>query len=239
MSIQKTRVVLALLSMVSLGACGGAGGQGPEQPKAAPAASGEPPAEPGTGTGDGEAMSDEELAALAEVEQADAAPAEAPPQKETGREIIYRMTPDGLKVEVEGAVFAVSAQSYVKPEGYGVEVFVEATAKVEGALASPTAGPIAFAGKVVRKTGRVDQFGDRKGGNGTKPLGPASSQKFSRKWPIENVSLLSPGDELELQVGLWGYGPATGKLRPVRKFATVTMKATEHGASPVVDAPAQ
>jgi hypothetical protein len=233
MSIQKIQVVLVLLSTVTLSACGGSSSKPAEAPEA-PAESAEPApaADPASGTAEG-------LAALAEVEKADAAPADAPPQKETGREVIYRMTPDGLKVEVEGAVFAVAAQSYVKPEGYGVEVFVEATAKVEGTLANPTAGPIAFAGKVVRKTGRVDQFGDRKGGNGTKPLGPSSPQKFSRKWPIENVSLLSPGDVLELQVGLWGYAPSNGKLRPVRKFATVTMKATEHGASPVVDAPAQ
>ena len=184
-------------------------------------------------------MSEEELAALAEIEQHDAAPADGAAGKEAGREVVYRMTPDGLKVEVEGAVFLPTARSYVKPEGYGLEVFVEATSKLDGTLASPEAGPIAFAGRVIRKTGRVDQFGDKRSGNGTKPLGPSSPQKFSRKWPIENVSLLSPGDELQLEVGLWGYGSGPDKLRPIRKFATITMKATEHGASPVVDAPGQ
>jgi len=239
MSMQKARVTMILLSAVTALACGGSAKKDAEQPtapaEAAPAAT-----DPGSGTAEG-AMSEEELAALAEVEaQADApATPAAPDPAGGGREVVYRMTPEGLKVEVEGAQFAPTAQSYKTKDGYGVEITVEASSKVNGLLANPEAGPLAFAGRVVRKSGRVDQFGDKRSGRGTKPLGPNSSQKFSRKWPIEGVSLLSPGDELELEIGLWGYGTSEASLRPVRKFASVKMKASADGASPIVDAPSQ
>lgn len=240
MSIRKSSLLLTCVSTVLLTACGGSQAKPAVEP--APAADA-PTTESGAGSGtaDGEAMSDEELAALAEVEQEAAAGPDAAPAtgQEAAREVVYRMTPDGLKVEVDGAVFAPSAKSYVKPEGYGVEITVEATAKTEGILASPDAGPLAFAGRVIRKTGRVDQFGDKRSGSGTKTLSPTSPQKFSRTWPIENVSLLSPGDELVLEIGLWGYGPKNGDVRPVRKFATLKMKATSNGATPIIDAPGQ
>lgn len=236
---QNFNLVVILLAASALSACGGSGGKPAEEPApAAPLPSSET-SDPGAGTSEGEAMSDEELAALAEVEQHDApSPAEAGGGP-AGREVVYRMTPDGLKVEVDGAVFAPTAKSYMTPEGYGVEITVEATSKLEGILANPEAGPLAFGGRVIRKTGRVDQFGDKRSGTGTKPLGPTSPQKFTRKWPIANVSLLSPGDELELEIGLWGYGPKDGEVRPVRKFASVKMKASSSGATPIVDAPGQ
>jgi len=238
MSTRKASLLVTCVSVVLLASCGGAK-QAPEEPAPAPSTS-EPDAPGDTTTADGEAMSEEELAALAEIEQGDgaaeAAPGTAP---EAGREVVYRMTPDGLKVEVEGAVFTPSAKSFMTPEGYGVEITVEATAKVEALLANPDAGPLAFGGRVIRKTGRIDTFGDKRSGSGTKPLGPQTPQKFSRKWPIANVSLLSPGDELELEIGLWGYGHKDGAVRPVRKFASLKMKASSNGATPVIDAPSQ
>jgi hypothetical protein len=237
MSTQKARAKTMLLTAALALACGGPPKKGAEQPSApAPSAA----ADPGSGTTEGQAMSEEELAALAEVEaQADAPVSPAAPADGAGREVVYRMTPDGLKVEVEGAVFAPLAQSYKTKDGYGVEITVEASSKVAGLLANPEAGPLAFAGRVIRKSGRVDQFGDKRSGQGTKSLGPASPQKFSRKWPIAGVSLLSPGDELELEIGLWGYGTSEATMRPVRKFASLRMKASSDGASPVIDAPGQ
>lgn len=238
MSTQKARVAAILLSTTMALACGKTAkdAQAP-----APAEESTPAAlDPGSGTAEGQAMSDEELAVLAEVEaQADAPAPAAPDQDGAGREVVYRMTPDGLKVEVGGAVFAPLAQSFKTKDGYGVEITVEASSKVDALLANPEAGPLAFAGRVIRKSGRIDQFGDKRSGRGTKSLGPTSPQKFSRKWPIEGVSLLSPGDELELDIGLWGYGTSEATLRPVRKFASVKMKASADGASPIVDAPRQ
>ena len=239
MNLRKLGLTMALVS-TGLLACGG-GAKPPEEPTATKSTD-DSAADPGAGTATGEEMSDEELAALAEVEEQDASAATsaAPPGQEgAAREVIYRMTPDGLKVEVDGAVFAPTAKSYMTPQGYGVEITVEATSKIEGLLANPEAGPLAFGGRVVRKTGRVDTFGDKRSGSGTKTLSPTSPQKFSRKWPIANVSLLSPGDELELEIGLWGYGPKDGAMKPIRKFASVKMKASSSGATPIIDAPGQ
>jgi len=237
-SIPNLNLVLTFLAAGLFTACGGSSPE-PADPAAAPTTEAVAPPDAGSGTVDGEAMSEEELAALAEVEQQEASAPAGGAADGAGREVVYRMTPDGLRVEVEGAVFSPTAKSYMTPEGYGVEVTVEATSKIEGILTNPEAGPLAFGGRVIRKTGRIDQFGDKRSGSGTKPLGPTSPQKFSRKWPIANVSLLSPGDELELEIGLWGYGPKDGAVRPVRKFATLKMKATSGGASPIIDAPAQ
>lgn len=240
MNLRKFGLLTALVS-TGLLACGG-GTKPPEEPTAADSTDASAKADPGAGTAAGEEMSDEELAALAEVEEQDASTETATPAADAegaAREVVYRMTPDGLKVEVEGAVFAPTAKSYMTPAGYGVEITVEATSKIEGILASPEAGPLAFGGRVIRKTGRVDTFGDKRSGGGTMTLSPTSPQKFSRKWPIANVSLLSPGDQLELEIGLWGYGPKDGATKPVRKFASVKMKATSDGATPIIDAPGQ
>src|SRR5690606_36689329 len=227
--MKQMRLSLSLI-LLSMGrvACVDDSTKPPAEPDATDRQSSAPATDPGAGTATGEEMSEEELAALAEVEAQEADAGAAPVGAEGAREVVYRMTPDGLKVEVDGAVFALTAKSYMTPEGYGVEITVEATSKIEGVLANPEGGPLAFGGRVIRKTGRVDTFGDKRSGGGTKALSPTSPQKFSRKWPIANVSLLSPGDELQLEIGLWGYGPKDGTMKPVRRFASVKMRSEEH-----------
>jgi hypothetical protein len=61
--------------------------------------------------------------------------------------------------------------------------------------------------------------------------------KFAREWPGKGGKGLAAGDELTLQVGLWGLGDNAETRRPVRNFVLIKMVAGKKKPQPVVTPP--
>ncbi len=159
-----------------------------------------------------------------------------PPRKSSTapRDVSYRVTPDGLVVEVDGVELRPLAKAIKSKGGWGVEVTVEATSREPRFLTDPENGPLAFAGKVVRK-GEERPFGDEREGSNTRSLEPGAKEKFSRTYPGKGQQPIWWGETLELDVGLWGLGSETER-RPLKKFFKLKMVAG-NDAKPVISPP--
>lgn len=162
--------------------------------------------------------------------------AEAPPSSEPApetraeyeapREIRFVQTPEGLRVEILGVKFVPKAEAKSTPSGIGVRLTLTATTEEPRSLLAPEHGPLAFAGSIQRK-GKPERetFGDDRKGEGEIVLDPAKPMTIVREWPGKNKpGGLGNGDVLELDVGLWGLGPAAAERRPVKQFLRVTVK---------------
>jgi len=176
----------------------------------------------------------------------DAEPAPAPPTAKADpdpnatREVTYVVVPEGLKVSVAGVRFAVSASAAQVASGWGVKLNVVATA-VDGkphSLSSPKAGPLAFAGSVLRKgKSEPEPFGDERAGDGEQSIFGDDATKFSRTWPAKGVRVLGAGDSLDLQVALWGLGTEKDSRRPVKKLCHVRMQVDKGKPRAIVEPP--
>lgn len=233
---------IALLSLgavffgITLASCGGS----KQEPEAAtPAPTEEAPEE--------QDMSAEEAALLAQIEESaaiadsEAAQASGEPEQSDNngdgppeRETVYRVSPDGLKVQIEGAEFLPKAEAIRVAGGWGVKLTVQATTKEEKVLYSAAEGPLAFGGYVSRSS--REKFGDSRKGGGELKLSPGPAIQFSRTWPKSGEKGLASGETLELHVGLWGFGENEKDTRPVHKFVVVRMVGGQ-GATPVVQPP--
>jgi hypothetical protein len=216
-------VATSLVTLSALIACGGgkeppaapetASTEGPAAAEPAPVASEEPPTPP---------AAEESPAPAAEKPVPDERPAADP---NAPREVKYIQTPDGLKVEVSGVRFVVTAASTKLPNGFGVRVSVKAESldKKTHLLLSTDNGPLAIAGNVTRK-GKTTSFGDERKGEADQSVGPGASLEFAREWPGKGPDKPLPlgnGDSVELDVALWGVGDDPDSRRPVRQFARV------------------
>jgi hypothetical protein len=222
----------SLTSMVLLGcvACGGA------QTEAEPAEAPTSEIAESEASGGGE----EEAAATASSDAA-AAPDEPPAEKLEGREVKYIMTPQGLEVEVAGVRFFTAAKPIQMGGGWGVRL--SATAKVKDdkshSLLSPKNGPIAFAAAVKRGGGEPERFSDKREGDGEETLEPGKPHEIKRDFPgKDGPKPLKAGDELELEVGLWGLGDNAEARKAVRAFFTVKMVVGKGKPQPVISPPA-
>lgn len=186
-----------------------------------------------------------------QAEHPAAEPPDAPSEPETSkaepedpdnrqRQVLYRTTPAGLAVSVEGVQFLATASPVkLKNGGFGIKLKVTAEAKDDNmhTLMSPQNGPLAVAGKIKRgKSGEEVPFGDDRGNEDEQFIAPGSPLEIERDWPPQNGPYAWWGDEIELQVGLWGLANAGERRRPVRKLFLVKMVATDKG-KPVVLAP--
>lgn len=208
------------------------------EPEAPPPTAAEEPA-----PADEEELSAEEAEALRAIEESAAAGdaeagSEASPS-DAQRNITYRVSPDGLRVQLEGVTFTPSAKAVRVGGGWGLELTVEAESSGTRSLASPTRGPLAFGGKVLRRGSDVETFGDERKGSGDLLLAPGEPAKFSRKWPSDGQKPLTASDELELHVGLWGFGATPEDRRPVRRFVVVKFKPGSTGSAPQIEPPPQ
>ncbi len=217
----------ALLLMAS--ACGGAQqtSAGPEQPTSDESAS-EPAAEaspPETGAASSDAdLGDQESAEASSAELAE--PADDDPNRT--REVVYKMSPGTLEIEVDGIKFVTKAEP-VKVHGgaWGVKIKMQAEAVGDDTryLLKPKGGVLAFAGTIKRK-GKTEDFGDRREGSESIQLAPGDTIDLESTWPKDkSETALWWGNELLLESGLWGIGPAPGSLRPVKQFFTLRMVA--------------
>src|SRR5690606_38599725 len=128
--------------------------------------------------------SDEEADLLVQIEaSADAADeAAAADAQDEEREIVYRLSQDGLKVQIEGAEFRPKAEAVKVAGRWGVKLTVEATTTSEKVLMAPNSGPLAFGGQAMRGSA-PSKFSDRREGDGELKLVPGETVKFSRTWP--------------------------------------------------------
>jgi len=232
--------LLPALSVLFLSACGGKDAPPPKTPS--------DEGEAYDDTSGDEEISAEEEALLAQIDaEADLADEEAASDGTTAvdgqdsdkekREVVYRVSPDGLKVEVMGAQFSPIAKAVRVGKGWGLELTVQARTDAELILFSPKTGPLAFGGKVKRSS--VEKFGDRREGGAEVNLTPGKLVSFSRTWPEKGAPPLLAGEELELHVGLWGIGQSTEDRRPLTRFVVIQMKADRNGARPQIQPPGQ
>ncbi|HEY4102686.1 MAG TPA: hypothetical protein VGM44_02310 [Polyangiaceae bacterium] len=223
-------------------ACGGA--QTPPAAETSPAASAAPraPAETASAT----AAESAKPASDAAPKNADAGDAAKPaaksePDPNATREVTYVVVPEGLKITVAGVKFIASAVAEQTGGGWGAKINVEASSDDGKAhsLTKPKAGPLAFAGSVMRKgKSEPDHFGDERSGDGDEAVSPDKPNKFSRTWPIKGVRALAIGDALDLQVALWGLGDTTDVRRPVKQFFHVRMQVDKGKPKAIVEPPA-
>ena len=201
-------------------------------PSAEPASA--PAAEPTKPSASSEAPASEPPSA------APAEPAKEEPDPNATREVTYVVVPEGLKVSVTGVRFTVSASAVQIASGWGVKLSVVASA-IDGkphSLSSPKAGPLAFAGAVLRKgQSEAEPFGDERAGDGEQSIFGDDATKFSRTWPAKGVRVLGAGDSLDLQVALWGLGSEKESRRPVKKFCHVRMEVGKGKPRAIVEPP--
>ena len=196
-----------------------------------------------TSDADSDEISDEEAALLAQIEESAVAADEGSEGAESAsdeeeREVVYRVSPEGMKITINGVEFIPRAEAIKVRGGWGVRLTVSASSTEKRVLFSPSRGPMAFGGIVTRK-GEDEKFGDKREGGAEVQLAADDSVSFSRTWPGPDEKPLQPGDQLELHVMLWGLGPDSETRRPVAKFLMVKMAADKQGAQPLIQPPGQ
>lgn len=144
------------------------------------------------------------------------------------RDIVYRVTPNGLVVEVDGARFKPAATAKKLGGGaYGIELTVVAEGVDDRThvLLSPKQGPLSLAATIFDKHGKVHtQYGDTRDGEDQEFLMPGGTLTLTRSWPSGSVKgPLWWGQRVRLEVGLWGLGAEQDPGRPVRKLFAVEM----------------
>ena len=223
-------------------ACGGTQSTPPAEvpvssasvPAAAPASAPTPPAAEQAKAESNEATKDSDAPAPTKT-------AKAEPDPNATREVTYVVVPEGLKISVAGVKFTVSTSATQVAAGWGVKVNVVASA-TDGkphSLSSPKAGPLAFAGSVLRKgQSEPESFGDERVGDGEQAVFGDDPTKFSRTWPLKGTRVLAIGDALDLQVALWGLGTEKDARRPVKKFCHVRMQVEKGKPRAIVEPPA-
>lgn len=144
------------------------------------------------------------------------------------REVVYRVTPEGLAVEVDGVRFKPSAKPVKKANGgYAIAISVQAEATDDQThfLLSPENGPLSFAAKIFDKNGaQVAHHSDHRSGEDSQFITPDGRLMLSREWPSGSVKgPLWWGQKVTLHVGLWGLGTSAENTRPLNKFFVVEM----------------
>jgi len=192
-----------------------------------------PPTQPALQPASSAEDEEEMLRQIAEQEHLADAESAPPPEKDDEsykREVIYRVSPNGLRIQIEGAEFRPSAEVIRVGGGYGLKLSVEASCTAPRVLLNPKHGPLAFGGTVHRQA--EEKFGDTRQGDSELKLTPQTPKIFTRTWPEPGHKPLMEGEQLDLEVGLWGLGVETVDRRPVRKFFQV--KLTTANADPVL-----
>jgi hypothetical protein len=193
-----------------------------------PAASSQPSADDGL---------DVDIAALSASTQANPAPAAAPPREVTaaeatrdpgGRDIVYRVTPKGLVIEIDGIHLRPEAKPFKEKSGaYGIELVVNAES-FDGRqywVNKPGGGPLSIAGKIEGKAGKGERFADQRVGDGEDVVAEGSPRRFKQRWPGRGQPKLWQGQTVTLEVGLWGVRADSQRERPVRRLFVVKMVA--------------
>lgn len=235
---------LAFCVATSLGACGG-DAPAKSAHDAAPAVTVEAPTGPVEAAPESSASAPAEQApdAVAEPKPTEAKPAQAKPAADPNaqRTVKYVVTPEGLKVEVAGVRFLVSAEAKQIAQGWGAKISVkaESTDGKDHVLLAPKNGPIAFAAAVFKKgSTEAERIPDSREGEEELTIGASSPASFSREFPNKGGRVLAIGETLDMEVALWGLGEGKDDRRPVKQFVHVKMKVDKGKPKAIVEPPA-
>ena len=203
----------------------------PTDPASGDSAADAPAAEAGASTDDG---LDADIAALSASTQtqtptapSSSAKPVAPGDAAANREIVYRVTPKGLVIEIDGIHLRPEAKPFKDKSGaYGIQLVVNAES-FDGRqywVNKPKEGPLSIAGKV-EGGGKSSRFGDQREGSAEEPVVEGGPRRFEQRWPGRGQPKLWAGQTVTLEVGLWGVRAGTDRERPVRRLFVVKMVA--------------
>jgi hypothetical protein len=186
---------------------------------------------------------DADIAELsASTEAAGSEPRSSSSEVPSAREIVYRVTPQGLVIEIDGIHLRPEAKPFKDKSGaYGIELVVKAES-FDGRrywVNEPDEGPLSIAGKVESKGGKRERFADqrveRRSGSGDELVMEGAPRRFTQRWPGRGQPKLWSGQTVTLEVGLWGVRAESERERPVRRLFEVKMVAGNK--SPAVISP--
>jgi hypothetical protein len=167
---------------------------------------------------DGDDNLDADIAALSKATKTPAPQA----TELSGRDIVYRVTPQGLVIELNGIHLRPEAKAVRDPGGtYGVQLTLTAESfdQRQYWLSTPAAGPLALAGKIETPAGKKQRFGDeRHGAQEEQVVRAGEPRKFKQRWPGKGQPKLRAGQTLTLEVGLWGVRADSERERPVKRL---------------------
>ena len=206
-------------------ATGSAASAAPGSSAAAPTEPAQPAAAAPVATASGEVDLDGEDnldADIAELSKATKTPTDHKASDLSGRDIVYRVTPQGLVIELDGIHLRPEAKAFRDSGGtYGVQLTLTAESFDERQywLSKPQAGPLALAGKIEAPAGKKQRFGDeRHGANEAEVVRAGEPRKFKQRWPGKGQPKLHAGQTLTLEVGLWGVHAESERERPVKRL---------------------
>ena len=174
-------------------------------------------------SGEIELDSDDNLDAdIAELSKATKTEPEKPASDLSGRDIVYRVTPQGLVIEVDGVHLRPEAKAFRTAGGtYGVQLTLTAESFDDRQywLSKPADGPLALAGKIEAPAGKKQRFVDqRRGQSQEEVVRTGEPRKFKQRWPGKGQPKLRAGQTLTLEVGLWGVHSESERERPVKRL---------------------
>lgn len=153
----------------------------------------------------------------------------APSASSSGsREIVYRVTPKGLVIELDGVHLRPEARPFKDKNGaYGIELVLHAES-FDGRqywLNKPDEGPLSIAGKIESKDAKSTRFSDERTGDGDEVIMEGAARSFRQRWPGRGQPKLWWGQTVTLEIGLWGVRTDVDRERPVRRLFVVKMVA--------------
>lgn len=174
----------------------------------------------------GERPGEDELDAdIAALSQATKSP-EAKTEGLSGREVVYRVTPQGLVIELGGIHVRPVAKAFRDAKGsYGVDLQLTAESFDDRQywLSKPAEGPLSIAGRIETASGKRQRFGDERHGNDEEVVRAGEPRQFKQRWPGKGQPRLRAGETLTLEVGLWGVHADSERERPVRRLFEVKL----------------
>lgn len=164
------------------------------------------------------------------------------PARDIVREpIVYRVSPQGLTIEVDGLHFKPSVRSTRHRNGtYSLKIELRAES-FDGRvywIRGDNEGPLSIAGSIKTARGtKKARFSDRRRGGELRQLEESEPLVFRQTWPGADQPHLRRGETLTLEVGLWGTRAEEERERPVRRLFTVEFLA-QKGEKPAISPPA-
>jgi hypothetical protein len=170
---------------------------------------------------------------------------ESKPTELAGRDIVYRVTAQGLVIEVGGIHLRPEAKAVKEAGGtYAVQLTltVESFDERQYWLAKPAGGPLAIAGKIEASgsaapvaartsppaAGTKQRFTDQKRGEAEQEVVRAGEpRKFKQRWPGKGQPKLHSGQTLTLEIGLWGVHADTEPERAVKRLFELKLVAAD------------
>lgn len=171
---------------------------------------------------DGSDDLDADIAALSSATK----PAEPKPSELAGREVVYRVTPQGLVIEVGGIHLRPVAKAFRDARGsYGVDLQLTAESFDDRQywVSKPQEGPLSIAGRIEGPAGKRQRFADERHGNDEEVVRSGAPRQFKQRWPGKGQPKLRAGETLTLEVGLWGVHADGERERPVRRLFEVKL----------------